>query len=485
MAEPGVESNVFQIPDLVGAVNKQNRQNLLLQQRQDSQTQRTLAAYKKQAGKLMNAHVPVVQGLYDSVINAKDAFAINPTAQNKRKIDEAYSLYVDGSAQGQYVFNQVAKEIDFVRKNPGKIAEPILDFQERIKTISNKSGATIEDIQFLANTPSAYQASVGQTKEIQSPVAFGTKLGQGKIGQRVITEARAGDGTIDQDLAKQLFDEQYQLNFGKETNPNGFANHALYQGAIDGTLDVTITEEGKVMFDPNTPLTNTVEALPPAAIQRLSDGAYDSSFKSFINSLPTSVKVTPKTKEKTKISGKPRRVNISGAQWETDFRNPTIGDPNDPQGGPSRKRESVPLLVVNFESESDNINRVNAMAKDLETDDIYLQRTVQKRGEPVTDEYMFEKFGRKENGEPLWTEATREREQARRDKEGRKRTSYELMTESEFSPLLSELKEEEMTKVAEGLGLTFDELRSYALEPSQRTLSMEEATSVANSIMEP
>ena len=31
MAEPGVEPNVFQIPDLVGAVNKQNRQNLLLQ----------------------------------------------------------------------------------------------------------------------------------------------------------------------------------------------------------------------------------------------------------------------------------------------------------------------------------------------------------------------------------------------------------------------------------------------------------------------
>ncbi len=59
------------------------------------------------------------------------------------------------------------------------------------------------------------------------------------------------------------------------------------------------------------------------------------------------------------------------------------------------------------------------------------------------------------------------------------------MTESEFSPLLSELKEEEMMRVAEGLDLTYDQLRSYALEPSQRTLSMEEATSVANSIMEP
>ena len=47
MAEPGVEASVFQIPDLVGAANKQQQQKLLRQQQQDYRTQSFLSDFKE------------------------------------------------------------------------------------------------------------------------------------------------------------------------------------------------------------------------------------------------------------------------------------------------------------------------------------------------------------------------------------------------------------------------------------------------------
>lgn len=476
MADPGVEANVFQIPDLVGAANKQQQQNLLRGQQRDYRSDQFLKGFKKQQGRYLPAHKAVINGLFTDLMSKKDAYKMNPSAANGRAVEQANNIYLDGAANGQFAFDEVTKQRDFVLKNPSKIAESIPEYNKRIYDLSNEQGATIESIQNLIDNPGLYTAKVGQTKEILSPAGFGTKVLQGPLGRKLITEARAGDGNVDMAKAEALFKEQYNLNYGKETNPNGYANHVLYQAATDGTLDVQITEEGKVMFDPSVDIMDVIskEAFPAP---RLAEGAYDSSFTAFRNGLADNVKVPdPTGSDKTKISVKtPREVFISGEKWEESYRNLPLQDPDDPNS-PANKRDSVPLLVVNFRTASDNINKVNAFVKDMETNDVYLQRTVGGRGKKVTEEDLIGRFGRDSEGRLLATEKQREEFQKERDDEAPKKTSYELITEEEFSPLLSVLKEDDIRKIAGMLDLSYEELRAKALEQSQRGNIMDNIT---------
>jgi hypothetical protein len=208
-----------------------------------------------------------------------------------------------------------------------------------------------------------------------------------------------------------------------------------------------------------------------------------------MNTIADMVRVPdPTGSNKSKISVKtPREVFISGEKWEESYRNLPEQDPDDPNS-PANKRDSVPLLVVNFRTASDNINKVNAFVLDTETDDVYLQRTVGGRGKKVTEEDLDARFGRDSNGRLLATDAQKEAFQKERDDEAPKKTSYELITEEEFSPLLSVLKEDDIRKIAEMLGLSYEQLRAKALEQSQRgnidtDITEEEAIATATEVI--
>ena len=488
MADPGVEANVFQIPDLVGAANKQQQQNLLRGQQRDYRSDQFLKGFKKQQGRYLPGHKSVVNGLFTDLMSKKDAYKMNPSAANQRAVEQANNLYLDGAASGQFAFDEVTKQRNFVLQNPSKIAESIPEYNKRVYDLSNEQGATIESIQNLIDNPGLYTPKVGQTKKILSPSAYGTKIGQGKIGQRVLAEARAGDGTIDKEKARSIFREQYNLDYGKESNPNGYANHVLYQAGVDGTLDVQIKEDGQVMFDPSIDILGTIssDAFPR---ERLAGNAYNTGETTFINTLADMVRVPdPTGSNKSKISVKtPREVFISGEKWEESYRNLPEQDPDDPNS-PANKRDSVPLLVVNFRTASDNINKVNAFVLDTETDDVYLQRTVGGRGKKVTEEDLVARFGRDSGGRLLATDTQREAFQKERDDKAPKKTSYELITEEEFSPLLSVLKEDDIRKIAEMLGLSYEQLRAKALEQSQRgnidtDITEEEAIATATEVI--
>ena len=73
MAEEFVEANVFQVPDLVGAANQQQRQK----KQDELRTLGYLDRYQKKNGKYLTAHQPLVQERWNSVVKAMDAVAAN------------------------------------------------------------------------------------------------------------------------------------------------------------------------------------------------------------------------------------------------------------------------------------------------------------------------------------------------------------------------------------------------------------------------
>jgi len=434
MADTGVEANVFQIPDLVGAANKQQQQNLLRSQQRDYRSDQFLKGFKKQQGRYLPGHKSVINGLFTDLMSKQDAYKMNPSAANQRAVEQANNLYLDGAAAGQFAFDEVTKQRDFVLQNPSKIAESIPEYNKRIYELSNEEGATIESIQNLIDNPGLYTPKVGQTKKILSPSAYGTKIGQGKIGQRVLAEARAGDGTIDKEKARSIFREQYNLDYGKESNPNGYANHVLYQAGVDGTLDVQIKEDGQVMFDPSIDILGTIssDAFPR---ERLAGGAYNTGETTFMNTLADMVNIPSSGQsdsQKLKLTS-PRKTEVPKKEWFRQ-RNPYIEDTDKPF--PANIKDAK-LTTISFKPISDVLgNKIVAMSFEENDGKYYAKKSRRRLGEKVTDEMMSIKNAPSTGGLGVkgtdWNEEDRIKYQKELDKEARESGAYskEIIYES-------------------------------------------------------
>jgi len=253
MAEPGVEASVFQIPDLVGAANKQQQQKLLRQQQQDYRTQSFLSNFKEKQGFYLPGHKSVVQRSLNDLFKAMDAYKVNPSASNAASVQRFNDLYLNTAAYGQKAFNMVAEDTTKATQDPSKLSESILTYMDRVNQYTGKTDATFEDIQFMVNNPDQWKAKIATTEKLFSPVEFGLNLAKGKVGASLISDAKAlGQSAMDlsdQGKAVQRFNEQWTMNYDPDTNPSGYAMAVLAAGVRDGTLDAVQKEDGKFSYN--------------------------------------------------------------------------------------------------------------------------------------------------------------------------------------------------------------------------------------------
>ena len=134
MADPGVEPNVFQIPNLVGAANQEQRRR-----KQDSfRTLSFLNQFQQKNGKYLPAHKPLVQQAYKEVEDMWDVVALNDTPQNRKKLMDRYRHYGNVGGSAEFISGQWAKEQDYISDNANKLPIPVSEASNRLQDIATK-----------------------------------------------------------------------------------------------------------------------------------------------------------------------------------------------------------------------------------------------------------------------------------------------------------------------------------------------------------
>jgi len=206
MADPGVEPNVFQLPNLVGAANQQQRQN-----KQDQfRTLGFLNKFQKQQGKYLPAHKPLVQEAYKGVEEMWDVTALNDSPKNRRKLMDAYKNYSNVAGDAQFIAGEWIKEQDYLSKNANKLPIPVSDASARLQGIANnpidEMQMTIlaEDWTNNGMLPRGYKTEI---KNVPEQAKFITSLGSNKFNNEFLST-----GKLDVPAATKWVDQWLESN---------------------------------------------------------------------------------------------------------------------------------------------------------------------------------------------------------------------------------------------------------------------------------
>ena len=491
MAEPGVEASVFQIPDLVGAANKQQQQKLLRQQQQDYRTQSFLSDFKEKQGFYLPAHRPVVQRSLNDLLKAKDAYKINPSASNAASVQRFNDLYLNTAAYGQKAFNMVADDTTKATQDPSKLSESILTYMDRVNQYTGKPNAKFEDIQFMVDNSDQWKAKIATTEKLFSPVEFGLNLAKGKVGASLISDAKAlGQSAMDlseQGKVVQRFDEMWEMNYGRDTNPGGYNMAVLSEGVRDGSLDAVQKEDGTFSYNA-AQLTAQFEKLNDDVKQRLYEKARQNSLNSYLNSFPENIYI-PSGKESTfsklRISSM-RPSTIKKEEWYRQ-RNPYIMKKL--KKGSEKKFQypqdiqDAKLKTITFKPISDVLgNKIVAATFEENDGKYYAKKSRRKQGEPVTDQMMNLKFKGEEG--VTWTEEDRTKYQRELDEAARKSGTdskeiiYEPITERKnLDLLISGLTEPIYEQILKELNPDYQ--GGLGLDVEEESVNLEEAMNIA------
>ena len=491
MAEPGVEASVFQIPDLVGAANKQQQQRLLRQQQQDYRTQSFLSDFKEKQGFYLPGHKAVVQRSFNDLLKAKDAYKMNPSASNAASVQRFNDLYLNTAAYGQKAFNMVAEDTTRATQDPSKLSESILTYMDRVNQYAGKPNATFEDIEFMVNNSDQWKAKIATTEKLFSPVEFGLNLAKGKIGASLISDAKAlGQSAMDlsdQGKAVQRFNEQWTMNYDPDTNPTGYAMAVLAAGVRDGTLDAVQKEDGKFSYNA-AQLTGQAQKLTPDIKQRLYEQAYENALDSYLNSFPENIYI-PSGKESTRSKlniSSVRPTTVKKEEWYR-MRNPYIMEKLEEGSGKKfqypQNIQDAQLKTITFKPISDVLgNKIVAATFEENDGKYYAKKSRRKQGEPVTDEMMNLKF-KGEKG-VTWTEEERTDYQRELDEAARKAGTeskeiiYEPITErTNLDLLISGLTEPIYEQVLKELNPDYQ--GGLGLDVEEESVNLEEAMNIA------
>jgi len=170
MAEEFGEANVFQVPDLVGAANQQQRQK----KQDELRTLGYLDRYQKKNGKYLTAHQPLVQERWNSVVKAMDAVAANDNINTRRALGEAYTGYSKVAGEAQFVAQEYAGERKYLSENANKLAMSVADADAQLQQLNNTAINEMQLSELATNPmslrlPRAYQSSiVGTVKQGQN-----------------------------------------------------------------------------------------------------------------------------------------------------------------------------------------------------------------------------------------------------------------------------------------------------------------------------
>tara|TARA_B100000900_G_scaffold248218_1_gene211239 strand:+ start:777 stop:2201 length:1425 start_codon:yes stop_codon:yes gene_type:complete len=208
MAEEFVEANVFQVPDLVGAANQQQRQK----KQEELRTLGYLDRYQKKNGRYLTAHQPLVQERWNSVVKAMDAVAANDNINTRRALGEAYTGYSKVAGEAQFVAQEYASERKYLSENANKLAMSVADADAQLQQLNNTAINEMQLSELATNPmslrlPRAYQSSiVGTVKQGQNLAS----LSRAKLNNEWLAT-----GKLDMRAAERWADEWASQNYTK------------------------------------------------------------------------------------------------------------------------------------------------------------------------------------------------------------------------------------------------------------------------------
>jgi len=208
MAEEFVEANVFQVPDLVGAANQQQRQK----KQDELRTLGYLDRYQKKNGRYLSAHQPLVQERWNSVVKAMDAVAANDNINTRRALGEAYTGYSKVAGEAQFVAQEYAGERKYLSENANKLAMSVADADAQLQQLNNTAINEMQLSELATNPmslrlPRAYQSSiVGTVKQGQNLAS----LSRAKLSNEWLAT-----GKLDRAAAERWADEWASQNYTK------------------------------------------------------------------------------------------------------------------------------------------------------------------------------------------------------------------------------------------------------------------------------
>lgn len=206
MAEEFVEANVFQVPNLVGAANQQQR----IKKQEQFRTLGYLDKYQRRNGKYLPGHQPLVQNRWDDVVKRMDAVAANDNVANRRALTSAYTAYGQTAGNAQFVAQEYATERKYLSENANKLAISVADADAQLNNLSNQ---VVNEMQLanFATDPMSVRLPRGVESKIKDYATQGRLLAQ--ISGPLLNNQWLSSGRLDLNAASNWADEWGSQNY--------------------------------------------------------------------------------------------------------------------------------------------------------------------------------------------------------------------------------------------------------------------------------
>ena len=236
MADEFVESNVFQIPNLVQAANQQQR----IKKRDEFRTLGYLDKYKQINGKYLPGHKPLVQERWQDVVKKMDAVAVNDTPATRRALNDAYTVYGNVAGNGQFLAQEHAKERKYLSENADKLAISVGDAVGMLDSFRD-TPITEEQMEAIATNPSSVYLPRGYKSKVLNFSDQGRKLRQ-LAGDKVQSEWYDVDGNLRLEKASAWADDWAKQNYTEAMAPE-MISQVLVEDNLKGTNGQLSIEE--------------------------------------------------------------------------------------------------------------------------------------------------------------------------------------------------------------------------------------------------
>ena len=344
MAEEFVEANVFQVPNLVGAANQQQR----VKKQEQFRTLGYLDKYQRRNGKYLPGHQPLVQDRWDDVVKRMDAVAANDNVANRRALTSAYTAYGQTAGNAQFVAQEYANERKYLSENANKLAISVADADAQLNNLSNQAVNEMQLAQ-LATDPMSLRLPRGYVPgKVKDYATQGRILLQSASPK--LNNEWLSTGKLDLNAASKWADEWGSQNYTKGQEDEMIAQVLVSENIKGRNGKLTIDEFAQI------------QGMPEEDRNKYVSQYIQSAKDNFLRNLPRTKKVSSSSSDgssKLKIgsvSGKTfsqeERNRLFPSYTEKDTRQPGVGNILNPSGerGSTTKGKKLGFKVANLKS---------------------------------------------------------------------------------------------------------------------------------------
>ena len=273
MAEEFVEANVFQVPDLVGAANQQQR----IKKQEDLRTLGYLDRYKQINGKYLRGHQPLVQSRWNDVVKAMDAVAASDNLKSRRALTAAYNAYSNTAGNAQFVAQEYANERKYLSENANKLAISVADADKQLENLSNEAVNEMQLAELASNPmslrlPRGYQTKIFDYSKQGQNLA---SLSRGKLANEWLST-----GKLDVGAASRWADEWGSQNYTKGQEDEMIAQVLVAENIKGRNGQLSIDEFAQI------------QSMPQEDRDRYVAQYIQKSKENFLRNLPRTAKVS-------------------------------------------------------------------------------------------------------------------------------------------------------------------------------------------------